>query len=588
MTELEPLKFGRVKFRALAAVEDTTADPDSNPDAVTMTGTIVFAPVAPVLRVPTAVPVPTTVVPTQINAELDPEGYLIDDNGNRWISLLATNTGVTNPNNWAWRVDFNLKYNGVSYPIPSFVFELPEYVNPGDEIDLTVAMPVAADQNGVPIVQGPIGKSAYQSAVELGFIGTEAEWIASLEGPEGPSGFKIYASAAEVDAVGTTEQGRLRLNNQGALQAFFGAGGTDMFFGADIFIQSFLSDNYGSGFPPGASGRIQQVAYVDDGYGSHYVLTRSRGWDSGTGVWAAWDAWSMLPYPVFRPSAASLFSVGTAVDGSQDGFKPFYAMGVPGSGSAATEHAAHNYVPELWSTWFGHDFEMEKGNLKIKSAGFEFQGILDGARTDYGTVGFAARAANLQQQSNRVEATAGAAAVDAVTGFTIPVGLLTRYGIVFHATFSMQSGMTGNTRLLCGMVDRASIAAAMADNDPSAMQNFFAAGYGASDAGVSVYQKGTGSMSTGASTRAPSTSANQLIDFKAFITPNSGTLRYVLAIRTSSSNIDRITGVLGNNMANSLPMDFFIRASAGGTSATPKVALHRLRIGGGLGDVGGW
>lgn len=35
---------------------------------------------------------------------------------------------------------------------------------------------------------GPDGKSAYELAVELGFEGTEEEWIASLVGPEGPAG----------------------------------------------------------------------------------------------------------------------------------------------------------------------------------------------------------------------------------------------------------------------------------------------------------------------------------------------------------------------------------------------------------------
>lgn len=35
---------------------------------------------------------------------------------------------------------------------------------------------------------GKDGKSAYQSAVELGFVGTEAEWIASLKGKDGSDG----------------------------------------------------------------------------------------------------------------------------------------------------------------------------------------------------------------------------------------------------------------------------------------------------------------------------------------------------------------------------------------------------------------
>lgn len=36
--------------------------------------------------------------------------------------------------------------------------------------------------------QGDPGKSAYQIAVENGFVGTEAEWLASLQGPQGTPG----------------------------------------------------------------------------------------------------------------------------------------------------------------------------------------------------------------------------------------------------------------------------------------------------------------------------------------------------------------------------------------------------------------
>jgi hypothetical protein len=36
--------------------------------------------------------------------------------------------------------------------------------------------------------QGPEGDSAYEVAVANGFVGTEAEWLASLVGPEGPAG----------------------------------------------------------------------------------------------------------------------------------------------------------------------------------------------------------------------------------------------------------------------------------------------------------------------------------------------------------------------------------------------------------------
>lgn len=41
---------------------------------------------------------------------------------------------------------------------------------------------------GGPGPTGPEGKSAYDLAVENGFVGTEQEWLDSLEGPVGPVG----------------------------------------------------------------------------------------------------------------------------------------------------------------------------------------------------------------------------------------------------------------------------------------------------------------------------------------------------------------------------------------------------------------
>lgn len=44
--------------------------------------------------------------------------------------------------------------------------------------------PAGADST----VPGPTGASAYQVAVENGFVGTEAQWLASLVGPPGADG----------------------------------------------------------------------------------------------------------------------------------------------------------------------------------------------------------------------------------------------------------------------------------------------------------------------------------------------------------------------------------------------------------------
>ena len=47
----------------------------------------------------------------------------------------------------------------------------------------------SASSDGRAVVVGPRGKSAYESAVEQGFVGTEAEWVVSLlKGVVGPKG----------------------------------------------------------------------------------------------------------------------------------------------------------------------------------------------------------------------------------------------------------------------------------------------------------------------------------------------------------------------------------------------------------------
>jgi hypothetical protein len=49
----------------------------------------------------------------------------------------------------------------------------------------TLVLEAIADLN---VSQGPAGKSAYQLAVDAGFVGTVTAWLASLKGVKGDSG----------------------------------------------------------------------------------------------------------------------------------------------------------------------------------------------------------------------------------------------------------------------------------------------------------------------------------------------------------------------------------------------------------------
>ena len=73
-------------------------------------------------------------------------------------------------------------------PAPGTGNGLPEGGNIGDIIVNTGPGQGEWQPNTGGGEPGPAGKSAYEIAVEEGFIGTEAEWLESLVGPEGPEG----------------------------------------------------------------------------------------------------------------------------------------------------------------------------------------------------------------------------------------------------------------------------------------------------------------------------------------------------------------------------------------------------------------
>lgn len=57
-----------------------------------------------------------------------------------------------------------------------------------DEVDVAALVTQLIEEAVLEGVPGPAGKSAYQVAVDNGFVGTEAAWLASLVGPQGATG----------------------------------------------------------------------------------------------------------------------------------------------------------------------------------------------------------------------------------------------------------------------------------------------------------------------------------------------------------------------------------------------------------------
>lgn len=177
----------------------------------------------------------------------------LDEFGSFEVTLPATDNEGMNPSDWSYTVKENL--TGVT-GTRTYALLLPKDT-PGGEIDLAdvaPADPTTPDYVPVPGPQGPPGPegdSAYEVAVTSGFVGTEAEWLASLKGvkgdpgPKGDTGAKgdkgdpgvvqsvngVSAAAVTVDlasvlAAGGTATGAVSLTNPSGVALSMQGNGT--------------------------------------------------------------------------------------------------------------------------------------------------------------------------------------------------------------------------------------------------------------------------------------------------------------------------------------------------------------------------
>lgn len=150
--------------------------------------------------------------------------------------------------------------------------------------------------DGADGAAGPPGDSAYTVAVSNGFVGTEADWLASLEGPEGPigpegpegpTGVVTYPDIAAVNALTEPEIGLVTLSDVTTLIPNAPATGV----GSTILLTTYLSNGgYGGTMPPdpGAFAPLVQEASLFWGV-EPLTFRRWRYWDGST--WGAWFAW---------------------------------------------------------------------------------------------------------------------------------------------------------------------------------------------------------------------------------------------------------------------------------------------------------
>ena len=162
------LRYGRVTGRVIRGVGDTIADTDLLPEGALIPDLqVVFTPATPRI---VASAEQTVVLPAPVMCTFDDQGFLVY-NGERGVHLLATDVG--NPAGWTWRAAFS----GSSVVNWSFDFELPTDA----VIDISTVAPIPTS-SGTAIVRGD---SAYDIAVANGYVGTQAQWLASLKGDPG-------------------------------------------------------------------------------------------------------------------------------------------------------------------------------------------------------------------------------------------------------------------------------------------------------------------------------------------------------------------------------------------------------------------
>jgi hypothetical protein len=126
----------------------------------------------------------------------DNQGRLIDSDGSTLgVRLLDNSAPGSNPHGWLWHALVNVAGQSPH----SFYFTL---AGTPDDVDLAELQQLDPEApHYVPVIgprgpqgdagpPGTNGPSAYQVAVASGFTGTQAEWLASLIGPQGIQGVK--------------------------------------------------------------------------------------------------------------------------------------------------------------------------------------------------------------------------------------------------------------------------------------------------------------------------------------------------------------------------------------------------------------
>ena len=181
----------------LAYADGVDADDPKVPDVIAAKGSIYFRPSPIKVLAPTATPNPVTVLPAVVECALDSDGYLLGGDGERGVTLVATDDPDLNPVDWTWTVEFRLTDpDDVPISIPAFSIELPADTT----VDLTTVSPVP-DASGTYYLMGPKGDTGDTGAtgaqgdaatITVGTTTTGAEGTDASVTNSGTSGDAVF------------------------------------------------------------------------------------------------------------------------------------------------------------------------------------------------------------------------------------------------------------------------------------------------------------------------------------------------------------------------------------------------------------
>ena len=190
-------------------VDDDGDDTDTDPEVSPVTGGVTFSASVPLIRIPGK---PATVIPLKFHAIFNPSGRLVPKLGTGdGIRLPATDSPLTNPTGFTWKVEFDIKDATTGQPIKISSFDIQVPANA--TVDLTSLVPVASSA-GTITVQGPKGDV----------------------GPVGPKGTGIGVNVKDFGAKGDSST-----DDTAAIKAAINSlpsGGGSVFFPAGTYVIS--------------------------------------------------------------------------------------------------------------------------------------------------------------------------------------------------------------------------------------------------------------------------------------------------------------------------------------------------------------